>query len=139
MFLLSLFSGSMFVLPIALTGGLYVGLRHQQVIDTVQGKPPPNINPDGTPRLIETTQYCQKAYGVDPYPYRYTCTYLPNSKESSRVIPTAPSFTRDTQTHLFLWNRGNFRQALALHAYQWLGWHRPHGTQITVKALMRHP
>jgi hypothetical protein len=76
MFLLSLFSGSLFVLPIAVTVGSYMGIESQKVIDVINGKPPPNVNPDGSQRIVGTTQYCQKAYGFDPYPYRYMCKFF---------------------------------------------------------------
>jgi len=76
MVLLSLFSGSLFILPVAVTVGTYIGIESQKVIDVVHGKPPANVNPDGTPRIVGTSQYCQKAFGFQPFPNRYI--YNPN-------------------------------------------------------------
>ena len=123
MVLLSLFSGSLFVLPVAVTGGLYVGLQHQKVINTVQGKPP-NINPDGTPRVVNTTAYCQKAYGIDPYPFRYTCT---SSKGGTRAIPCFQDFHATTWKQLVSFGSWQFPRALAAQAYQRSVWDRTHG------------
>jgi hypothetical protein len=73
MSLLTFFSGALFVLPITITGGIYLGVSHQKVINAVQGKPPPGTTSTGAQRVIETDTYCQKAFGIEPFPYRYIC------------------------------------------------------------------
>jgi hypothetical protein len=118
MILLSIFSGALFVLPVAVTGGLYVGLQHQKVIDAVHGKPPPNSNPDGTPRVVETTQYCQKAYGIDPYPFRYTCTYFQGFYPRHSTVP---NYHATLQRQLFSWIVA-ISASTSSQAYQVVGW-----------------
>jgi hypothetical protein len=102
--LLNIFSGSLFLLPILVTLGVYVGVENQKVLKVVQGKPPPGVNPDGTQKIIQNEQYCQKAYGIEPYPYRYICKYffptwiirhlgdsIPRENESLHFFPAAIS------------------------------------------------
>lgn len=98
--LLNLFSGSLFLLPILVTLGVYVGVENQKVIKVVQGKPPPGVNPDGTRRIIKDEQYCQKAYGIEPFPYRYICEYL-LSIQSYRFTLAIP---RDMGCIIFPWS-----------------------------------
>ena len=65
MFLLTLLSGVLFVLPIAVTIGITFVLESQRIF---QAK--------GGPSRLETETYCQKQYGVTPYPGRYICECL---------------------------------------------------------------
>jgi len=77
--ILTLFSGALFLLPVGVTFSTYVGIESQKVMDVVHGKIPNGYNPDGTlrgPRVVKTDMYCQKSFGVIPYPGRYV--YNPN-------------------------------------------------------------
>lgn len=70
MWLLSLFSGALLTLPVAVTVGIYVGVewarivQHQVGLGSVQGE---------GPGQIQTNTYCQKFYGIAPFPGRYVC------------------------------------------------------------------
>lgn len=82
MFALSLLSGGLFILPVLVTVGIFIGAEHHALFSG-DGKigsgffgPGGGGGPGGTggPRItIET--YCQKSYGVTPDPGRYVCEY----------------------------------------------------------------
>ena len=68
---LSLLSGALFVLPIAITIGVLVGLETYQTSRGQKG-----LGPIDASNGIQTNTYCQKAYGVVPAPGRYICEYI---------------------------------------------------------------
>ncbi|KAF2459007.1 concanavalin A-like lectin/glucanase domain-containing protein [Lineolata rhizophorae] len=76
MWLLTLFSAGLFVLPAAITVGGYIGIEYQKVFHG-EGRPAPGTNnplgpgPDGDGRIIETNTWCQKSFGITPFPGRY--------------------------------------------------------------------
>lgn len=73
MILLSLLSGTLLVLPIAVTIGVYIGVEHQQLFNQDHGG-----GLFGTGRVKLTTErYCQKFNGITPDPGRYTCECRP--------------------------------------------------------------
>jgi hypothetical protein len=77
---LGLLAGGLLLVPVFVTVGIHLGVENQKLIALIQGKPPPGsiIDPSGggggyIPRVIETQSFCQKAYGFEPFPYRYLC------------------------------------------------------------------
>jgi len=78
---LGILAGALLVLPVFVTVGIHLGVENQKLIALIQGKPPPGqiADPTGSgsyvPRVKLDQQFCQKAYGFEPFPYRYLCEY----------------------------------------------------------------
>jgi hypothetical protein len=91
--LLGLLAGGLLLVPVFVTVGIHLGVENQKLIALIQGKPPPGqiANPSGSgggyvPIVIETQQFCQKAYGFEPFPYRYLCkSFFRPSLSSQRM------------------------------------------------------
>ncbi|KAF1990737.1 glycoside hydrolase family 12 protein [Aulographum hederae CBS 113979] len=72
MIFLTLLSAALFAFPVAVTVGVYIGIEHQRVFNGDSHFSPwnPGSNTDpGSRYSLET--YCQKAYGIEPFPGRY--------------------------------------------------------------------
>jgi hypothetical protein len=87
MFLNSVFSGSLLSFPILITLAIYLGINWQHISDTIiKGQIPEGWTPNsgggsitnGKTGKLRVEQYCQKAYGIEPYPGRYIRKYLPS-------------------------------------------------------------
>ena len=76
----SLLSIGLFILPIAITLAILIGVETWRVST---GKAPLSSQDN---RII-TEMYCQKEYGVQPNPGRYVCKSPP-----ALALPGAPSF-----------------------------------------------
>jgi hypothetical protein len=81
--LLSLLSGSLMLLPVGVTLGVYAGIQTQQIVNAIHGKIPPGaittLAPNGNPiapNITTTTMYCQPEADIEVAPYRYICEYL---------------------------------------------------------------
>jgi hypothetical protein len=77
---LGILAGGLLLVPVFVTVGIHLGVENQKLSALIQGKPPPGtiINPSTggyVPRVISTSQFCQKAYGFEPFPYRYLCKW----------------------------------------------------------------
>ena len=100
----SLVSGGLMMLPVLATAGIYVGVNYQNINDLFHGKIPNGViplNPDGTPKVITTTQYCQKTYGIEPFPYKYVCKLNLSffSQQSITITTRPPSGHVNIHTH----------------------------------------
>src|SRR5258708_891134 len=79
MWLLSLLSGALLVLPVAVTVGVYIGIESQRIFHggdfngfTTGGNGGGGGGGGGHHKLTTET-FCQKAYGITPFPGRYVC------------------------------------------------------------------
>ena len=91
---LSILSVGLFVLPIAITIAILVGVETWRVS---QGKPS-LANQDNR---LTTAMYCQQEYGVQPNPGRYICELQISpalaQRGSSRPAKSCPTFVPDTR------------------------------------------
>ena len=79
MFLLSLLSLTLFVVPIFVTFGAYFGVEYQKILSCgFHCGYPGGGSSLGTPGGTDLVgvQYCQLAYAVTPSPGDYVCTYF---------------------------------------------------------------
>ncbi|KAF2104152.1 concanavalin A-like lectin/glucanase [Rhizodiscina lignyota] len=74
MFFLALLSGSLFILPVAVTIGVFLGVERQRIFSgdasTGGGGGGGGIFGLGRPK-VTTDTYCQKSYGITPFPGRW--------------------------------------------------------------------
>ena len=83
MWLLSLLSGALLVLPVAVTVGVYIGMESQRIFHGGDfngfttggnGGGGGGVGGGGGGHHKFTTEtFCQKAYGITPFPGRYIC------------------------------------------------------------------
>lgn len=74
MFALTLLSGGLFVLPVLVTVGVFIGVENQALFHGNGQIGSGWFSPGGGGGARITTQtYCQKSYGITPYPGRYIC------------------------------------------------------------------
>jgi len=76
MWLHSLFNSSLLALPVALTVGVYIGVEWPRIIRHQVGLGPGS---GGQAPSVETNTYCQKEYGISPFPGRYICKSFSSS------------------------------------------------------------
>jgi hypothetical protein len=78
MLLNTIFSGALLVLPVAVTGGIYVGVEYQRILNLWNGGTG-RVGRDGLP-IITTKKLCDKQDGYMPFPGRYLCEFwIPSS------------------------------------------------------------
>lgn len=77
MFALALLSGGLFVLPVAVTVGVFLGVEWHNIFNKDGRRPSSGLfgTPGGGPggSTITTDIFCQKAYGASFFPDRYIC------------------------------------------------------------------
>lgn len=91
MFLLTIFSGVLFVVPVLVTFGVYFGLEHAKILRCgLSCHHTGNATVDDPTKLVRTT-FCQKSYAIAPPPGRYICT-----SSSSAAEEALPAHSTDT-------------------------------------------
>ena len=76
----SLLSFGLFILPVAITVGVLVGVE-QYRLGHHERNP---LGPDND--IITTTTYCQRSYGYSPAPWRYTCKFPCSSCKTRKRV-----------------------------------------------------
>jgi hypothetical protein len=72
MFAHHVLSGLLLLFPVIVTVGIYVGVEFQRIFHGgFEGYGVPTYLSNAT--RIESNTYCQKAFGITPYPNKYTC------------------------------------------------------------------
>jgi len=94
MWLLSILSSTLFVIPIVITGGAYFGFEHQRILKCgLYCKHSGNETIDD-PEILIKTSFCDKSYAISPPPGRYTCKFgdlaLQYSAEVAQSLYTCP-------------------------------------------------
>lgn len=76
MFLFTLFSGVLFVVPVFVTFGVYFGVEHQKILRCgLSGCHMSGNNTIDDPDVLVQTQFCQKSYAIAPPPSEYICEF----------------------------------------------------------------
>ena len=101
MWLLSLLSGVLLVLPVAVTVGVYIGIESQRIFHggdfngfTTGGNGGGGGGASGGGgghHKLTTETFCQKAYGITPFPGRYICKAPAFIFHSSAFTGATPS------------------------------------------------
>ena len=104
MWLLSLLSGALLVLPVAVTVGVYIGIESQRIFHggdfngfTTGGNGGGGGGVGGGGagggghHKFTTETFCQKAYGITPFPGRYVCKAPAFTLHSSAFTGAIPS------------------------------------------------
>ena len=71
MFLFTIFSGVLFVIPVFVTFGVYFGVEHEKILRCGLGCKQTGNDTVDNPDKLQNTQWCQKSYAITPPPGRY--------------------------------------------------------------------